>query len=227
MISMSFFYTPLPLWLAVGGWIVTVVVLALACWKKPLRRLQDGTLQHVWFGVVVAVTVLWACNTWFEDGPAIHLLGATLVVTLFDWQLALIAMAATTGLASVVLDASWPGIAITFLLFGALPVAVSALLQKASNAWIPRSLVVFILGHGFLSPAIAVAAACGAGLVLEIALAQGHVFVPAGLLLAASLLVAGEALFTGIFTILVTVYRPAWITTFDVRRYRLDRGPRV
>ena len=87
MIFMSFFYTPLPLWLAAGGWIVTAVVLALACWKKPLRRLQDGTLQHVWFGVVVAVTVLWACNTWFEDGPAIHLLGATLVVTLFDWQL--------------------------------------------------------------------------------------------------------------------------------------------
>jgi uncharacterized membrane protein len=227
MICMSFFYTPLPLWLAIGGWIVTAVVLALACWKKPLRRLQDGTLQHVWFGVVVAVTVLWACNTWFEDGPAIHLLGATLVVTLFDWQLALIAMAATTGLASVVLDASWPGIAVTFLVFGALPVAISALLQKASNAWIPRSLVVFILGHGFLSPAIAVAAACGAGLVLEIALAQGRVFMPTGLLLAASLLVAGEALFTGIFTILITVYRPAWITTFDVRRYRLDRGPRV
>jgi uncharacterized membrane protein len=175
----------------------------------------------------VAVTVLWACNTWFEDGPAIHLLGATLVVTLFDWQLALIAMAATTGLASVVLDASWSGIAITFLVFGALPVAISALLQKASNAWIPRSLVVFILGHGFLSPAISVAAACGAGLVLEIALAQGQVFMPTGLLLAASLLVAGEALFTGIFTILITVYRPAWITTFDVRRYRLDRGPRV
>ena len=43
----------------------------------------------------------------------------------------------------------------------------------------------------------------------------------------ASLLVAGEGLFTGVFTILITVYRPTWITTFDVRRYRLDRGPRV
>ncbi len=46
-------------------------------------------------------------------------------------------------------------------------------------------------------------------------------------MLAAALLVAGEALFTGVFTILITVYRPTWITTFDVRRYRLDRGPRV
>lgn len=227
MICMSFFYTPLPLWLSIGGWIVTVAVLALACMKKPLRRLQDGTLQHVWFGIVVAVTVLWACNTWFEDGPAIHLLGATLMVTLFDWQLALVAMAVTTGVAAVILDASWPGVPITFLAFGALPVLISTLLQKTSNALIPRSLIVFILGHGFLSPAIAVAVACGAGLVLQIALAQGQVFMPAGLLIAASLLVAGEALFTGIFTILIAVYRPAWITTVDVRRYRLDRGPRV
>ncbi|MGA7817776.1 hypothetical protein [Caballeronia sp.] len=224
---MGFFYTPLPLWLAVGGWIVTAAVLALALWKNPFRRIQDGTLQHVWFGIVVAVTVLWACNTWFEEGPAIHLLGATLIVTLFDWQLALVAMAATTGLAAVVLDASWPGVPVTFVLFGALPVAVSAVLQKAIHAWIPRSLFVFILGQGFLTSACSVAVACCAGLLLQIALAGTELVIPTGFTLAASLLVAGEAVFTGVFTILISVYRPAWITTFDVRRYRLDRGPRV
>lgn len=224
---MGFFYTPLPLWLAIGGWIVTVGVLALAIWKNPFRRLQDGTLQHVWFGIVVAVTVLWACNTWFEDGPVIHLLGATLMVTLFDWQLAMAGMAVTTGLAAVVLDASWPGVPVTFILFGALPVAVSSLLQKAIQAWIPRSLFVFILGHGFLTSACAVAVACASGLLLQIILADGRLIIPAGFTLAATLLVAGEALFTGLFTILITVYRPAWITTVDVRRYRLDRGPRV
>jgi uncharacterized membrane protein len=197
---MGFFYTPLPLWLAIGGWIVTVGVLALGIWKNPFRRLQDSTLQHVWFGIVVAVTVLWACNTWFEDGPAIHLLGATLMVTLFDWQLAMAGMAVATGLAAVVLDATWPGVSVTFL---------------------------FILGHGFLTSAVAVAVACASGLLLQIVLADGRMFIPAGFTLAATLLVAGEALFTGLVTILITVYRPAWITTFDVRRYRLDRGPRV
>jgi uncharacterized membrane protein len=69
--------------------------------------------------------------------------------------------------------------------------------------------------------------ACASGLLLQIILADGQLFIPAGFTLAATLLVAGEALFTGLFTILITVYRPAWITTFDVRRYRLDRGPRV
>lgn len=227
MQGMGFFYTPLPLWLTVGSWIVAAGVLALALLQRPFTRLQDATLQHVWLGIIVAVTVLWACNAWFDDGPVIHLLGATLMVTLFDWRLALIGTAATTGLAAVVLDASWLTVATTYLLFGALPVAVSTLLQRLSHAWLPRNLFTFIAGHGFVTSAAAVAAACGATVLLESALAGGPIVVPPAFMRGSLLLGAGEALFTGLLTILIAVYKPAWITTYDVRRYRLDRGPRV
>ena len=224
---MGFFYTPLPLWITVGSWIVAAGLLTLALLQRPFARLQDATLQNVWLGVIVAVSVLWACNAWFDDGPVIHLLGATLMVTLFDWRLALIGTAATTGLAAVVLDASWLSVATTYLLFGALPVAVSTLLQRLSNLVLPRNLFTFIAGHGFITSAAAVAAACGATVLLEMALAGGPVVIPAAFARGSLLLVAGEALFTGLLTILITVYKPAWITTYDVRRYRLDRGPRV
>jgi uncharacterized membrane protein len=195
--------------------------------QRPFARLQDATLQNVWLGVIVAISVLWACNAWFDDGPVIHLLGATLMVTLFDWRLALIGTAATTGLAAVVLDASWLSVATTYLLFGAVPVAVSTLLQRLSNLCLPRNLFTFIAGHGFITSAVAVAAACGATVGLEMALAGGPVIVPPAFTRGSLLLGAGEALFTGLLTILITVYKPAWITTYDVRRYRLDRGPRV
>jgi uncharacterized membrane protein len=224
---MGFFYTPLPLWVAAGGWIVTAGLLALALVQNPFRRLQDGTLQHVWLGVIVAITVLWACNAWFDDGPVIHLLGATLMVTLFDWQLALIGVAATNALAAVVLDASWLTVSITYLLFGALPVGISTLLERASHAWLPRNLFTFIIGHGFIVSAIAVAAACGAMVLLEIGLAGRPIAIPTAFMHGSLLLSGGEALFTGLLTILIAVYKPAWITTYDVRRYRLDRGPRV
>lgn len=224
---MGFFYTPLPLWLASGGWIVTAMLLALAFMQRPFRRLQDATLQHVWLGIIVAVTVLWACNAWFDDGPVIHLLGATLMVTLFDWQLALIGMAATTALAAAVLDASWLTAPITYLLFGALPVGISTVLERASNAWLPRNLLTFIIGHGFIAAAIAVAAACGAMVLFEMGLAGKSIPIPPAFIRGSLLLCAGEALFTGLLTILISVYKPAWITTYDLRRYRLDRGPRV
>ncbi|MGF6774599.1 putative membrane protein [Paraburkholderia sp. GAS199] len=227
MRHMGFLYTPLPFWVAVSGWTATAIVVALALWKNPFKRLQDGTLQHVWLAIIVAVSVLWASNAWLDDGTVMHLLGATLVVTLFDWALALIAMAIVTGLAAVVFDAPWQGIALTFLVFGALPVGISTLVQRASIAWLPRNLFMFIFGQGFVSPAIAVSLTAAAALGLHIALADGSLtVVPVGYAFSVLLLATGEAWFTGMSTALIAVYRPAWVTTYDVRRYRLG-GPRT
>jgi uncharacterized membrane protein len=224
---MGFLYTPLPLWAVVGGWIAALGLLALAIWRNPFKRLQDATLQHVWLAIIVAVSVLWASNAWLEDGTVLHLLGATLVVTLFDWDLALVAMAAVVALAALVFDSPWDGVALTFLVFGAFPVGVSALLQRACIAWLPRNLFMFIVGPGFVSPAIAVAAAAYLALGVHVALTGGSmVAVPAGYAFSVFLLASGEAWFTGMATALIAVYRPAWVTTYDVRRYRLG-GPRT
>jgi len=227
MKHMGFLYTPLPLWVAVGGWIAAAALLAFALWRNPFKRLQDATLQHVWLAIIVAVSVLWASNAWLEDGTVLHLLGATLVVTLFDWELALVSMAAVALLAAFVFDAPWTGVALTFLVFGAFPVGVSALLQRACTAWLPRNLLMFIVGQGFVSPAIAVAAAAYLALGAHIELTGGSMLVvPAGYAFSVFLLATGEAWFTGMATALIAVYRPAWVTTYDVRRYRLG-GPRM
>ncbi len=227
MKHMGFLFTPLPLWVAIGAWVVTVGLLALALWKNPFKRLQDATLQHVWLAIVVAISVLWASNAWLEDGTVLHLLGATLVVTLFDWGLALVAMGVVVGLAALIFDATWEGVALTFLIFGAFPVAISALLQRACTAWLPRNLFMFIVGQGFVSPAIAVSAAAYLALGTHVALNGGSaITVPAGYAFSVFLLASGEAWFTGMATALIAVYRPTWVTTYDVRRYRLG-GPRT
>jgi uncharacterized membrane protein len=227
MVDMGFLYTPLPLWVAVGAWAAAAGLLALALACKPFKRLQDATLQHVWLAIIVAISVLWASNAWLEDGPVMHLLGATLFVTLFDWALALVAMAVVSGVAAVIFDAAWQGVALTFLVFGATPVGISALLQRASIAWLPRNLLVFIGVQGFLSPAIAVVLASTAAAGLHVGLADGSpMVVPAGYTLSVLLLALGEAWFTGMSTALIAVYRPTWVTTNDVRRYHLG-GPRT
>lgn len=227
MDDMGFLFTPLPFWVAVGAWITAAGLLALALARSPFRRLHDATLQHVWLAIIVAISVLWATNAWLEDGPVMHLLGATLLVTLFDWALALIAMAAISGIAALIFDAAWQGVALTFLVYGALPAGISALLQRASTAWLPRNLVVFIGVQGFVSPAIAVAVATGTAIGVHVGLAGGSlIVVPAAYALSVVLLALGEAWFTGMATALIAVYKPAWVTTNDVRRYRLG-GPRA
>ena len=79
----------------------------------PVRRLQDGTLQHVWLAIIVAISVLWATNAWLDDGPG-HALA---------WRhphrhaLRLGARAhhdgGVSGIAALVFDATWQGIALT------------------------------------------------------------------------------------------------------------------
>jgi uncharacterized membrane protein len=224
---MGFFYTPLPLWVVAGGWIAAALLLVLAIWKRPFVRLQDATLQHVWLSLITAITVLWASNAWLEDGVVMHLLGATLLVTLFDWTLALIAMGAVTVVAAIIFDAPWQGIGLTYLIYGALPVAVSLLLQRAANAWLPHNLFAFVSSQGVLSPALAIAAVAAAAAGVQLGLADGTpIVIPVGYLLNTALLALGEAWFTGMATALIAVYRPAWVTTYDVRRYRLG-GPRT
>lgn len=120
------------------------------------------------------------------------------------------------GLAAVVLDANWLSVATT-----------SNALRRMSNAWLPRNLFTFIAGQGFVTSGTAVAAACGGTILMEMALVGGPIVVPAAFTRASLLLGAGEALFTGLLTILITLYKPAWITTYDVRRYRLDHSPHV
>ncbi|KAF1052688.1 MAG: hypothetical protein GAK41_00996 [Burkholderia gladioli] len=224
---MGFLYTPLPLWIAAGSWIAAGVLLALALWKRPFNRLKDPTLQHVWCALIATITVLWASNAWLDDGLVMHLLGATLIATLFDWTLALVAMGAVTGIAAVVFDASWQGIGLTYLVYGALPVAVSTLMQRAAAAWLPHNLLTFIVSQGFVAPAITIAAVAAAAVGVQIGLADGSTLVvPAGYGLNTLLLALGEAWFTGMATALIAIYKPEWVTTFDVRRYRLG-GPRA
>ncbi|SMG00487.1 energy-coupling factor ABC transporter permease [Burkholderia singularis] len=224
---MGFLYTPLPFWVAVGGWIAAVGLLVLASWRRPFGRLQDPTLQHVWLALITSITVLWASNAWLDDGLVMHLLGATLLVTLFDWALSLIAMAVVIGIAAFAFDATWQGVGLTYLIYGALPVAASALLQRAALARLPHNLTALIAGQGIVSPAVASGAVSIAAAGMQIALANGaFVVIPSGYVLSALLLALGEAWFTGVATALIAVYRPAWVTTSDVRRYRLG-GPRL
>ncbi|KAG0165429.1 hypothetical protein DFQ30_008476 [Apophysomyces sp. BC1015] len=233
ILDMGFLYTPLPLWLTMGGSLAAAVLLVLAAWKKPFARLRDDTLQHLWLGMTVSIAVMWTTNAWLNDGPVMHLLGATLMVTLFDWPLALMSMAAVCALVAAILGTPWEGVGLTFVIFGAVPVLVSALLQRAIAAGLPRSLIVLIFGHGFVTAALALCSACASALGLHLMLAHGDtVVIPSGYGLAVGVLASGEAAFCGMLTALFAVYRPAWITTYDVRRHRLkrshvDRGPRA
>jgi uncharacterized membrane protein len=221
---MGFLYTPLPLWIAIGGWVAALVALAVAGRRKPFTQLRSDALQHLWLSTIVTLAVLWAFDIWVQDGLVLHLIGATLMVTLFGWSLALIGSCIVIAMVAVILGSPWEGIGLTMLALGALPVAVSAVVQAGFALWFPGRRTAFILGHGVATSIIAVLVACGAVFAGHLALRDlAWSAVASAFLINAVALAFGESLFTGAMTAIIAVYKPAWMKTFDKRLNSIDR----
>lgn len=221
---MGFLYSPLPLWVAIGGWIVALATLAAVGWRKPFLKLNTDPLQHLWLSTVVTLSVLWTFDIWVQDGDVLHLLGATLMVTLFGWNLALVGSCVVIGMVALILGTPWQGVGLTMVALGIVPVVVSALIQRALAAHFANRRAPFVIGHGIVTSIFAVLAA-------SLSIVAGHLLmgdldwraVNVSFFTSTGVLALGEAVFTGAMTAIIAVYKPAWMKTFDKRLNRIDR----
>lgn len=221
---MGFLYSPLPLWVALGGWIVAAMALGWVLWRKPFLKLNTDGLQHLWLSTVVTLSVLWAFDLWVQDGAVLHLLGATLLVTLFGWCLALIGSCVVIALVALILGTPWQGVGMTMLALGIIPVLVSALVQTFLAGRFPDKRMPFVLGHGVITSIIAVLASSGSVLLGHLLLRDvSWKMVDVSFFTDTLVLASGEAVFTGAMTAIIAVYKPAWMKTFDKRLNRIDR----
>ncbi|WP_347556399.1 energy-coupling factor ABC transporter permease [Robbsia sp. KACC 23696] len=244
---MGFLYSPLPLWASIGGWIVALVALASAVIRKtpfpihsssskgwvgrirasystPFAKLNTDGLQHLWLSCVVTLSVLWTFDIWVQDGAVFHLLGATLMVTLFGWALALIGTSVVILLVALILGTPVDGIGLTLIALSVVPVLISALVESVLARYFPNKRAPFVLGHGVLTPVLAVWASTSTVLLGHMGLlsVSWHWLDPSFVMMT-SIQACGEAMFTAAMTAIIAVYKPAWMTTFDKRLNRIDQ----
>lgn len=82
------------------GWLIYVSVLLWALWRAPWVELfTDSRRQHLLFGTVFALFMLWLVRRDFDTGVSYHFIGMTAVTLLLDWPLAIVgALVAQCGL---------------------------------------------------------------------------------------------------------------------------------
>lgn len=244
---MGFLYSPLPLWASIGGWIVALMALAAAVIRKtpfpihsvnskgwrgrigasfstPFAKLNTDGLQHLWLSCVVTLSALWTFDIWVQDGAVFHLLGATLMVTLFGWALALIGTSVVILLVALILGTPFDGIGLTLLSMSVVPVLVSGIVESVLCKYFPNKRAAFVLGYGVLTPVLAVVASTSTVLLGHVGLlgVSWHWIDPSFVLVTA-IQACGEAIFTAAMTAIIAVYKPAWMTTFDKRLNRIDQ----
>ncbi|MCY1201746.1 Cobalt uptake substrate-specific transmembrane region [compost metagenome] len=203
------------------GWAIYLPAVAWAAWRAPWVELfSDFRRQHLLFGTVMALFLLWLMRRDFESGVSYHFIGLTAVTLLLDWPLAVLGgLAAQLGLVALGKQ-DLAALGINGALLVLLPVLVTELCAKWVEHYQPRNLFVYIFCCGFFPAALA-ALLCvliGLGLLWV----DGVFPMPPWLedfIGYLWLVMFPEAFINGTAVTALVVFCPDWLETFNRTRY--------
>lgn len=207
-----------------AGYALAVPLLLVALRRARLARLFDSEQSHLFLGIVFFLTVLWNLRGQVGSSIAFHLLGTAALTLAVRAPLALVGGAIVVALVTVVRGALWANAAWVWLSLVALPAAVVSALLAVVERWLPPNFFIYVFAVAFGGGALALAGGGLAGAVLAVHAAGQPADLVYGEFLPFLIYLAfAEGTLTGMLLTLAVVYRPAWVATFDDRRYLRDR----
>lgn len=203
------------------GWVIYGPVLIWAICRSPWVELfTDSRRQHLVFGTVFALFLLWMVRRDFDTGVSYHFIGMTAVTLLLDWPLAIIGGLVAQAALVMLGRQDFIAMGVNGALFILLPVLVTECCAIAVERAQPRNLFVYIFVSGFF------AAALSALLCLVLALTvlwYDEIFaLPYWLedfIGYLWLIIFPEAFINGMVVSALVVFCPEWLETFNRTRY--------
>lgn len=189
--------------------------------SAPWRRALGNTeMMNAMIGLMFCTPVFWHLNAGIHAGFNFHLIGATLFLLMFGWQIALIAL-------SLVMLGTWlySGIdlmtlGINGLLMLAVPMLLSQALLRICQRYLPKNFFIFVLLNGFVAAALSTMLMMSAITLALLELTpytwaqiQYHYLIPAPILIFA------EAFATGAVITAFSVAKPEAVMNFSVADY--------
>jgi uncharacterized membrane protein len=164
--------------------------------------------------------VLWSIRAGVRPGLGFHLLGASACTLMFGLRLAFLAMTLVAFGAALSGSLDLWSMPVNALVMGAVPIAVTLVMLRLVERWLPSHFFVYVFAAAFFGPALAMLAT---GLAATLLLGLSGVY-PFEYLLSEYLpwfllMAWAEAFTTGAAITLMVVYRPGWVVTFDDNRY--------
>jgi uncharacterized membrane protein len=193
--------------------------------RAPWSWFQRDGAANRFAASTLAVLMVWQLRAALEGGPAVHLLGATLLTLAFGWRLAVIALSIVLLFTTAITTGDWRSVGVNGALLVLFAVGVSYAVARATERLLPRHLFVYLFVSAFFGAALAIAAVsyatlgvAGAAGVMSTHALSGN-YRPMTLLL-----LFPEAFITGALVTLGAIYRPQWLVSFCERRYLDDRN---
>ena len=195
---------------------VAVIALVAALAMRPWRLLPPQGPPWAWIATWAALPLLWSADVLARSPVAQPLSGASLLVLMAGWPLAMPAFAAA-ALVALLLGPLDTALALHRLVWlGLVPGTLALVLGAAVRRWLPHHLFVYIFARGFFGTLLATA---GAG-ALALWITGTHTGLSTGDLLLGRWLAAwGEALLTGMLVSVFVAFRPQWLATYSDALY--------
>ena len=198
-----------------------LVALAVALSLRPWRMLK-GPLLTPALASLALLPWFWLLPHQLPQGLQVQLSGASLLVLMLGWPLAVPVLALVALLVWAIGAHDAAAVLSQWIWLGLAPATLALLLGRLMRRWLAVNPFVYTLGRGFLGTALAV---FGSGLLQELA-QRWLVGVSLHEALVARWLMAwGDAFLTGMFSAIFVAFAPHWLATWSDQRY-LPRRPR-
>lgn len=188
-----------------------------APWRKLLG---NAVMVNAMVGLLIGAFVFWQFNAGIRPGFNFHILGSTLFMLMFGWQIAAVSIAAIMLATWLRADTSLITLGINGLLMIAIPVLFSEWLLRFSKQNLPKNLFLFVLWNGFLCGAFSIMLNAVATTLILVFLSpytwgeiQHHYLV------ATPILMLTEAFITGMLITAFTVFQPDAVMNFSDEEY--------
>ena len=202
-------------WLSVLEVGLGLCALAVALVLRPWRQL-GGALLTPALAALALLPWAWLLPQRLPPGMAVQFSGASLLVLMLGWPLAVLVLAAVAGVVWAVGQAPAAAVLSQWVWVGLVPATLALALGAVLRYGCPPHIFVYTLGRGFLGTAVAV---FGAGVLYEVIyhLLGGNTLHDA--LVARWLMAWGDAFLTGLFTAVFVAFAPQWLATWSDGRY--------
>jgi len=192
-----------------------LLCLGVALWLQPWRML-DGPLLTPALAGLAMLPWLWLLPQHMPPGLAVQFSGASLLVLMLGWPLAVLVI---SGVALVVWAMGDGGLSLAvsqWVWTGLAPATLALGIGAALRRWLPPNPFVYTLGRGFLGTAVAVFCS---GVLMELLHRLAGAPALEQALVARWLMAWGDAFLTGMLAAIFVAFAPQWLATWSDARY--------
>jgi uncharacterized membrane protein len=187
----------------------------------PWRNLLDnGIMVHALVGLLFGAFVFWQFNAGIRPGFNFHILGSTLFMLMFGWQIATVSITLVMLATWLRADIGLVTLGINGLLMIVIPVLFSDWLLRISKQHLPKNLFLFVLWNGFFCSMLSIVLNVLATTLLLLLLSHytwgqiQHYY-----LVATPIIMITEGFVTGMLITAFVVFQPLAVISFSDEEY--------